>query len=307
MKAGSEYEAFVYEKLRRLFPDAVVTLNDHLIGRESDLRRQIDVSLRMKVDSQVELLYIVQCKDLASPTDITVMGEFASVMRDVGAAKGFLLCTSGFAKSNHTYARAMGIELLTIEDIKSDKWSVEIDIPLVYTTKSYQWTIDLGFEANEALVAANRDQALLLSVTGETLLTTDGGATTISLESHLKATIEDPAFNGAQGEAVELIQSGLQVLLAGVWAPCNHLSAIVNVEKKRYLKYLKPDDYAQLRDHVRGTRLPLHLAVSGITLNIDESFVELADDETPVTPGLWFDVESWTQIERSEGRGSVNQ
>lgn len=57
-------------------------------------------------------------------------------MKDVGAVKGFLICTSGFAKSNHTYARALAIELLTVEDMESDKWRPTIRIPLIYIKKT---------------------------------------------------------------------------------------------------------------------------------------------------------------------------
>src|SRR5205823_8224402 len=108
MKAGQEYERFVFEKLRRLFPDAQVMLNDRIAGNESGLSREIDVSVRMTVADE-SLLYIVQCKDWASPVDINTLGAFAAVMQDVGAAKGFLLCTSGFRDSNHKYALARGI------------------------------------------------------------------------------------------------------------------------------------------------------------------------------------------------------
>ena len=123
-KKGKEYERFVYGKFKRLFIDSTVKLNDKIVGRESGLVREIDVSIRTPMADQ-ELLYIVQCKDRGKrPADIVILGEFSAVIRDVGAAKGFLICTSGFAKTNYRYARTLGIELLTVEDIKSDRWKV---------------------------------------------------------------------------------------------------------------------------------------------------------------------------------------
>jgi hypothetical protein len=69
-KKGSTYEQFVYEKFRRLFVDSVVTLNDKILGNESGLEREIDVSVRIPVrDTQV--LYIVQCKDRGSARPIS--------------------------------------------------------------------------------------------------------------------------------------------------------------------------------------------------------------------------------------------
>src|SRR4029077_3068862 len=119
VRAGSDYERFVFEKFRRLFPDAQVTLNDKIPGKQSGLLREIDISIKMTV-GDTEIVYIVQCKDRGKrPADILILGEFSSVIKDVGATKGFLICTSGFAKSNYKYARTLGIELLTVEDIKS--------------------------------------------------------------------------------------------------------------------------------------------------------------------------------------------
>ena len=93
-----------------------MTKNDHISGHLSGLNREIDVSVRL-VASDVKLLYIAQYKDWKTPVDIKVLGEFSSVIQDVKVAKGFLLCTSGFAKSNYQYALTLGIELVTIEDI----------------------------------------------------------------------------------------------------------------------------------------------------------------------------------------------
>jgi hypothetical protein len=160
-RAGSDYERFVYNKFQGLFPDAQVTLNDGIAGRQSGLLREIDISIRMTV-GDTEILYIVQCKDRGKrPADILILGEFSSVIKDVGAAKGFLICTSGFAKSNYQYARTLGIELLTVEDIESDRWHTEIQVPLIYIKKTTSYVIDTVIIANEELVAkTSRNQSM---------------------------------------------------------------------------------------------------------------------------------------------------
>src|SRR5436190_18383055 len=108
-KQGEEYERFVYQKLKRFFLDFDVTHNDQIEGKQSGLYRQIDISIRGKV-GDVDLLYIVQCKDYRThPADIKTIGEFSSVIKDVEASKGFLVCTSGFARSNRQYAKTLGI------------------------------------------------------------------------------------------------------------------------------------------------------------------------------------------------------
>src|SRR6266536_4317487 len=126
--------------LKRLFPDSTVTLNDRVRGTQSGIDREIDISIRT-ASAAGELLQIVQCKDRKKrPADINILGEFSSAIKDVVAAKGFLFCTSGFARTNHHYAKTLGIELVTVEDIASDVWPVAIQIPVVFTdnVKSYE-------------------------------------------------------------------------------------------------------------------------------------------------------------------------
>jgi Restriction endonuclease len=118
------------------------SLNDKIMGRESGLEREIDVSIRTTVGDE-ELLYIVQCKDRAKrPADIVILGEFSAVIRDVGAAKGFLICTSGFAKSNYEYAQTLGIELFTVEDMKTDRWKAETQVPFYLCAQAHQIPTD---------------------------------------------------------------------------------------------------------------------------------------------------------------------
>lgn len=160
VRAGTEYERFVYGKLRRLFSNARVTLNDRITGKQSGLPREIDVSIIFDIEGS-DMLYIVQCKDYATRSaDITVLGEFSAVMEDVGAAKGFLVCTSGFARSNRQYARALAIELLTFEDIKSDRWHADIQIPLIFIRKKITWDLTTIFIANAGLADKKKGRAI---------------------------------------------------------------------------------------------------------------------------------------------------
>jgi hypothetical protein len=305
MKPGKEYELFTYEKFKRLFADAKVKHDDHITGNESGLERQIDVSIRIPIGDGQELLYIVQCKDWAEPSDINVIGELVAVMQDVGAAKGFLLCTSGFAKTNHQYALTKGVELITVEDIESEKWSTEVEIPLIYTQKDYHWRIDLGVDATEELVEANKDTELQVVITNHTLLRAADREPT-HMEDYIQGAIEDPGFNGLSGERVDLQQAGLEIQLVGMWLPVSELVVEVDVKPRRYLKYLQPDEYSQLRDHVRDEILPLHAKLTNVPMTVDGTFIELADGEVPVTPGLWLDFETWTQVEMNAGLGPQN-
>jgi hypothetical protein len=305
MMKGSEYEQFVFHKFVRLFADSIVTKNDHIRGQLSGLDREIDVSVRITV-GDVHLLYVVQCKDWKSPVDIKALGEFSAVIQDVKAAKGFLLCTSGFAKSNYQYALTLGIELITIEDIRSERWRTDARIPFVYIRKNNNFQVALGISANEALVEKNRDHELLITLTTGTLLTEDGGTTAIRFQDYIDNNVRAIESTLAIGAARDISRPNLHIHIADVWAPCSEFTfTLLSVTKKYYLKYVTPDEYSQLRDHVRGTTLPLHLLLKNVGMTFDESFVELPDDRPPVFPGLFLEVEEWTHAEQAQMLGAA--
>lgn len=231
-----------------------------------------------------------------------MLGKFSAVVRDVGAAKGFLLCTSGFARSNHQYARTLSIELVTIEDIKSDKWKTEVQIPFVYIRKNNNFRAVLDLVPNEALVNKTRDKQLLVQVTTGTLLTDDGGATTVRFQDYVNKSIEALAATLVMGVDRDIGRPNLHILIADVWVPCSLFSfTLLRITKKFYLKYLAPEEYCHLRDHVRETTFPLHVVLSNVGIAFDDSFVELPGDNPPVIPGLFLEVEEWTPVEQVQG------
>lgn len=297
MKKGSEYEQFVFDKFRRLFADNVVTKNDYIRGHLSGLDREIDVSVRIIAASE-ELLYIAQCKDWKAPTDIKVLGEFSAVIQDVKASKGFLLCTSGFAKSNYEYARTLGIELITIEDIKSGKWKTDVQIPFVYIRKNSNYVVDFEITTNEELVEKNSEKELQIEFSAETMFTEDTGVTTIRYQDYVNNNFQ--ALGGALiiGEKRDISRPNLHVMIAGVWVPCDKfMFTLQSITKQYYLKYLTPDEYSHLRDHIKKTTLPLHVVLKKVNIALDESFVELHDDKPPVFSGLYLQFEEWTEVE----------
>jgi hypothetical protein len=90
---------------------------------------------------------------------------------------------------------------------------------------------------------------------------------------------------------VDLTEPDLQVRVAGIWAPCPHLSLDRSMERRRYLKFLTPTAYSQLRDHVRGATLPLHMKLEQVGAGLDDTFIEMAADAPKEFPGLWIEVE----------------
>lgn len=75
---------------------------------------------------------VIQAKDYSHPADSNVVGEFASVIRDVRANKGILIARSGFTASAKKHATNLGIDLCNIHDAESRRWSLEISLPIVW-------------------------------------------------------------------------------------------------------------------------------------------------------------------------------
>src|SRR5215469_1369836 len=98
-----EFEVLAETILAELQPHAEVKRNDFIEGRLTETKRQIDVPIRWS-DGVNSYLTIVQAKDHGRRADIKVVDEFLSVIRDVKATGGILICRSGFTRTAHTYA-----------------------------------------------------------------------------------------------------------------------------------------------------------------------------------------------------------
>jgi len=131
MPQWQEFEALAETILAELQPLAEVKRNDFIYGHLTETKRQIDVSIRWTAGED-KYLTIVQAKDHARPADIKVVDEFLSVIKDVQATGGILICRSGFTKKAHTYARNSGVSLLNLHDAQSTNWSLQLTIPVIW-------------------------------------------------------------------------------------------------------------------------------------------------------------------------------
>jgi hypothetical protein len=141
MPAWLDYQKLAASVYSALENGAVVTHDEKILGKKSNALRQIDVTLRLSVAGH-ELLIIVQAKDLNRPADVNVVGEFLSVVEDVQAAKGVLICSSGFTAKALEYAATCGIDLCSVHDASHPKWALNLRLPVLWIENS----IDLEYE-----------------------------------------------------------------------------------------------------------------------------------------------------------------
>src|SRR5271170_8269854 len=105
-----ELELLATKIQKQLAPGADVLHNVHLDGRDSGVKRQIDVLVREKI-GQYEIKIVIDCKDYNKPADVNDVGAFNTLLHDVGAQKGVLVCPKGFTAAAKTMAERYQIEL----------------------------------------------------------------------------------------------------------------------------------------------------------------------------------------------------
>jgi hypothetical protein len=139
------FEKLVFE-IQKSFAGttAIVTLNDHIMGVDSGVERQIDISIRQQV-SQFPILVAIDCKDYSEPIDVVDMGAFVTLTTDVRANKGVMVSSNGFTKAAIKIAKNASIDTLTLIDSKSVDWKNYVGIPLLIDhTSIEQYSLDIS-------------------------------------------------------------------------------------------------------------------------------------------------------------------
>jgi restriction endonuclease Mrr len=92
-------------------PGSTVTYDEKIVGINSQVERQIDVTIRTVI-SNFPLLIVIECKNRKRPIDVGEMSEFASRANDVRANKGVMISTSGYTAAALNIANTSGIDAL---------------------------------------------------------------------------------------------------------------------------------------------------------------------------------------------------
>jgi hypothetical protein len=118
--------ARIYAELE---PGARVTHNASIVGTFSGASRQIDVLIE---NEELGTRVVVDCKDHRRPVNIISAGAFASLLEDVEATAGVLVCNKGFSKATLTYAKKKGFDLARLHDVESRKWNLDVLLPIIW-------------------------------------------------------------------------------------------------------------------------------------------------------------------------------
>lgn len=168
------FEKLVYE-IQKSFAGttATVTHKDYIMGHTSQVEREIDISIKQKI-AQFDILVVIDCKDYASPVDVTTVGEFVSLFEDVRANKGVMVSSNGFTPAAITFAKNKGIETLCLIDSKGVDWKTYITVPLLIESTSIdKYSLSISGVGQVLLPYATEELVMLpMYADGGTLLGT---------------------------------------------------------------------------------------------------------------------------------------
>jgi predicted helicase len=122
MKSGEEYEKIAHEVVQALHSDKKVTHNVKLLGRLTEVKRQIDV----KLDENRYDFVMYECKDWVKSIGVGVVGQLLTDLEDVGAKKGAIIANSPFTKGAINLAAKKGVDLLHL--VKTDNPKARVGI-----------------------------------------------------------------------------------------------------------------------------------------------------------------------------------
>jgi len=265
-----DFEKLIAGIYQTVSPKAVVKHNDSIQGKDSDIGRQIDISIRFK-EAGCEFLIIVQAKNYKRPADINVVGEFASVIKDVRASKGVLICNAGFTKGAEQQAISLGIDLCSAHDAEVKNWQTTLTIPVVWeniiphATYIFKAYLDAGDS-----ISRNPSEWVLSYDNGKTKLDLIG--------TFIRAwnNKEIPQDSGKTHNILMQEGENLKLLVSrNKWQPVNDLRCIYFVERNVYRKDVTTGEFTGLRNYLTGNLEIQKLGVKIPPLDPEEGWIHL--------------------------------
>jgi hypothetical protein len=121
MKKWRAYERLVASIIQDECDDSLTLIpNARIIGYISKRKRQIDILIDYRFNTDLKRRVIVDAKDRKRPIDIKEVESFEGLMRDVNATRGYLVCSNGYTKAALLRAQEhIGIRLISSEDVES--------------------------------------------------------------------------------------------------------------------------------------------------------------------------------------------
>jgi hypothetical protein len=119
------YERQIFDALRQKAPDAVVEPDARLLGRYSEVDRQIDVLVTGTFPGLDRPQWmVVECKAFSHRVDVKDVEMTFGLVEDVGAPFGLIVTTEGYsqaAKRRAFHCRGLTLEVVPLDDLS--RWA----------------------------------------------------------------------------------------------------------------------------------------------------------------------------------------
>lgn len=127
MKDWEQYEQQIYDKYKSSFTDCTIKKNTKIMGRYSQVPRQIDVLLNGNIaDQNIDI--IIECKYFNTKVDVKIVDGFIGFLEDVDVTHGTLITNKGFSKGAYnraSFACNKKIKLDIVDFREFDKYIFE--------------------------------------------------------------------------------------------------------------------------------------------------------------------------------------
>lgn len=289
MTDWQEYEKLAARIYSELEPYAHVSHDDRIEGADTGRKRQVDVSIRATV-AGIDLLVVVQAKNYARPANINSVDAFASVVRDLRAAKGILICNAGFTKQAKVYARNIGIDLCSLHDAQSRNWSLDIKLPLLWIDllPSVNLEFQCFLEAGDSIPSDPR----------QWVLSADGGKTRLlplqTFERRWNARELDRRCGMIHNLVPEQRDIKVQVD-KGVWRLVQSLIIKYVIHRRAWLGYFRSSECRGILNRIKDEFTVSYFNIGDVPMVRDESWIPVEDPEKLVVAikGTLVTTERW--------------
>jgi hypothetical protein len=270
------FERLACEIQKGMTGSAKVILNDSIVGVDSKVPRQIDISIREQI-GQYSILVVIDCKDHGEPIDVKGVEEFAGLARDVRANKGAIISSNGFTEAAKNVAKNHGIDTFRLLDTEGVDWKTYVTIP-VLLERSYLKSFSMGFKGIGPFHLPSSTEAL-----ANLELRSEDGTNLGTVKHILHSKWDKQEIPHDAGVHEVVVGSGVIAEFKGVISKLDVSSSVV-VGRKYYL--------GPLPIHVKGFENAQTGAI--ITKELLTDGIEPSKIERGDVPG-------WTEITNQEG------
>lgn len=248
MQKWKRFEKLAEKIFRELSPKAKIKWDDKILGCLSKRKRQIDVSIQINMNGE-NILIIVQAKNWKNPAGIDAVEKFISVVEDVRANRGILICRSGFTKDAKVYAENTGIELYNIHDAEKKEWNLEISIPILWKELIPKVTFDFKIHLDKGDIIKWDSSGLILSH--------DEGQTRVNFLSTFERLWNQNEISKTPGKIHHLeSEKPLKCLVikpdkTKIWESPVSIQLVYIVEEKNWFGHFKPEECRGIVDYLR--------------------------------------------------------